>query len=505
MPDLEFERIELNAIPSGDMPVFHASQYETMRPFISDLKWGDAEFAPGEGCWCTLSIRKTDDTLVIIDSMDIDNNSVSCILPQQAVACVGDNFCQLKVWAEENGEDGCIACLNFILQVQPDPEAGGLTSESEIQNLENQIAEIVPEVIGNDYYNKTETDALLATKADTSDLPDMSLYYTKTQSDTLLNAKADKSDTYTKSQVDTALAAKANSADLATVATTGDYDDLINKPVIPAAQVQSDYAQADNTQVDYIKNKPDISGMIADALLAVMPVGSTGPSAVASFDTALAADLADCVTALAPSLTGYTAVNLTACGVNLFDKTNVADGYIDDTTGAVSGGAYYKHTDYLPVVSGQKIYILTEQTSAKWGAWYDKDKNYLSGITNYTQTEVTVPNNACYIRLTCKTDDTGNLDTFAVNYPSTSTYHAYTGNAYVIALGDTYYGGTLDVTTGVLTVEYDSSLQPITPYDVQLSPTAVRAIVGVNNVYSDTGDTTVQYKDTIQHYIDTRV
>ena len=48
-------------------------------------------------------------------------------------------------------------------------------------------------------------------------------------------------------------------ADLATVATTGDYDDLLNKPTIPAAQVQSDWTQADNTKVDFIKNKPSLA------------------------------------------------------------------------------------------------------------------------------------------------------------------------------------------------------------------------------------------------------
>ena len=46
---------------------------------------------------------------------------------------------------------------------------------------------------------------------------------------------------------------------MAAVATSGDYDDLLNKPTIPAAQVQSDYSQSDNTKVDYIKNKPDLS------------------------------------------------------------------------------------------------------------------------------------------------------------------------------------------------------------------------------------------------------
>ncbi|MBO7066520.1 MAG: hypothetical protein J6W40_02780, partial [Alphaproteobacteria bacterium] len=43
---------------------------------------------------------------------------------------------------------------------------------------------------------------------------------------------------------------------LAPVATSGDYADLTNTPTIPAAQVQSDWAQADSTEVDFIKNKP---------------------------------------------------------------------------------------------------------------------------------------------------------------------------------------------------------------------------------------------------------
>lgn len=58
--------------------------------------------------------------------------------------------------------------------------------------------------------------------------------------------------------LDSALDAKADVSSLATVATTGDYGDLLNKPTIPAAQVQSDWNQATTTAVDYIKNKPTI-------------------------------------------------------------------------------------------------------------------------------------------------------------------------------------------------------------------------------------------------------
>ena len=45
---------------------------------------------------------------------------------------------------------------------------------------------------------------------------------------------------------------------LANVATSGDYDDLTNKPTIPAAQVQSDWNESDNTKLDFIKNKPSL-------------------------------------------------------------------------------------------------------------------------------------------------------------------------------------------------------------------------------------------------------
>ena len=55
-----------------------------------------------------------------------------------------------------------------------------------------------------------------------------------------------------------ALNGKADKSELSNVATTGDYNDLINKPIIPAAQVQSDWNQTDSTAKDFIKNKPTI-------------------------------------------------------------------------------------------------------------------------------------------------------------------------------------------------------------------------------------------------------
>lgn len=60
------------------------------------------------------------------------------------------------------------------------------------------------------------------------------------------------------SDVETALSGKADTSSLATVATSGSYNDLTNKPTIPAAQVQANWTQTTTTEPDYIKNKPTL-------------------------------------------------------------------------------------------------------------------------------------------------------------------------------------------------------------------------------------------------------
>ena len=113
-------------------------------------------------------------------------------------------------------------------------------------------------VLQANYYTKTEVDTALQSMANANSV------YTKTEADTLLSAKANASDVYAKSEtysddeVDALLSDKADTADLATVATSGSYNDLSDKPTIPSGQIQSDWAQSDNTSVDYIKNKPTI-------------------------------------------------------------------------------------------------------------------------------------------------------------------------------------------------------------------------------------------------------
>lgn len=68
----------------------------------------------------------------------------------------------------------------------------------------------------------------------------------------------------TSGDVTTALGyTPASSSSLATVATSGDYDDLSNKPTIPVAQVNSDWNA--NSGVAEILNKPTLGTMAAES------------------------------------------------------------------------------------------------------------------------------------------------------------------------------------------------------------------------------------------------
>ena len=271
---MAWEYIELNICPTGDKPVFHAAQYDIGRPIIIKLKNGEDDFTPTD-LDIELQVRKVDNNVVTAVPDSVDGNVVTFLTTEQMTACSGTNLCEVQLTTGDN----TMATLHFYLVVQRDALQGGLSSQSEIHDLEEQIAAIVPEVIGDEYYTaaqvdeliddiptfdpsnyydktqlytKTETNGLLAQKANTSSLatvaftgsyddlvdhpviPDVSDYYTKEE-------------TYSQDEVNTLLGAKADTSSLSTVATSGDYDDLINKPTIPEYATDLPISSGDST------------------------------------------------------------------------------------------------------------------------------------------------------------------------------------------------------------------------------------------------------------------
>ena len=95
-------------------------------------------------------------------------------------------------------------------------------------------------------------------KADKKDLPNLDNYYTKNETNDLLEDKADVSDIPDVSNFITKdvnnLTYYTKSSDLASVATSGDYGDLLNKPTIPTVPTD---VSAFNNDAGYITKSVD--------------------------------------------------------------------------------------------------------------------------------------------------------------------------------------------------------------------------------------------------------
>lgn len=153
-------------------------------------------------------------------------------------------------------------------------------------------------------------------------------------------------------------------------------------------------------------------------------------------------------------ISGWSEVNVQRTGVNLWDGLNYTSGKYLTDTGDTNTNIPYGYTDYIPVAPDSTYYVGGISGANQSICWYDNDKNFIGGEKNNNATSktISVPSNAHFIRVSFLLD---NVDTLMVNYPSTDhDYHPYDGQSINIALGQTVYGGKLDVVSGVLTVDY---------------------------------------------------
>lgn len=312
---------------------------------------------------------------------------------------------------------------------------------------------------------------------------------------------------------------------------------------------------------------------------------TVGPADICTFETTLPEPLQSVIVNINATggngtpdnpipINGYTEANITRCGVNLWDEEWEVGG-IDDITGQNYVKAdRIRSKNFIPIKSSE-TYYLSMPSNGVWIYCYDINKTYISSrfirYANNTFNFTLFPN-AVYIRFEAFSEygTTYNND-ISINYPSSdTTYHAYNGQTYTIAFGQTVYGGVLDVTRGKLTVTHGGSdlstlnwtastygyrtadlasdvkapatdnikadiiseaYNPVarnnigsqgdnniaistagnilvssnstptgyavyelaTPFDIDLTPEVISAIVGTNNVFADCGETEVEY------------
>lgn len=241
-------------------------------------------------------------------------------------------------------------------------------------------------------------------------------------------------------------------------------------------------------------------------------------------------------------ISGWDKVSVFVTGKNLWNPDISTDGTAIDKLeylGQYSGYAVYGfpvpantqfrvHASVL--ASGNNaIFIQSKLSSADYGtavsitnlAWaHDRLLTSDSSGYMYLLTNTTVP-----VTIEKVSEATVQIE---IGNQAATGFEAYTGHSAPTSLGGTYYGGTLDVLTGVLTVtmayiasyagetinepwlssidKYVSGTTPTTgaqvvyplatPQTVQLTPAQIQSIIGTNNVWHNAnGGITVEYYD----------
>lgn len=261
-------------------------------------------------------------------------------------------------------------------------------------------------------------------------------------------------------------------------------------------------------------------------------------------------------------ITGWTGANVTRTGKNLLDASDIADYSKWSTDIAPSGNmpSEYSNKMYLlPRLKGGLQYTISFgitptsfPTYLYFGYCKDGTGTRVSYITtdsvnnqNFTFTAV---DGVTYCLRMGSTDTAvifnnqiAKLTYIQLELGSTATsYEPYQGDTYSVTFpteAGTVYGGTLDVTTGVLTVDkaniasyngetltgewisdrdvYSVGSTPsigaqvvyklATPITYQCTPTEVKTLLGANNIFADTGDVNAEYCADTKKYIDNAI
>lgn len=155
-------------------------------------------------------------------------------------------------------------------------------------------------------------------------------------------------------------------------------------------------------------------------------------------------------------ISGWSAVDVSVSGVNVWDEVTESGIYNISTGQPKSEGSSIRGKNSIIVKPNTTYYANNQYLRV---LFYDKNDNYLN-LYKVGSGEFTTPNN-CYIMRMYLADTYGTTynNDISINYPSTDTeYHAYNGNTYSLTFTDgsnplTVYGGTVDLVSGVLTVD----------------------------------------------------
>ena len=154
-------------------------------------------------------------------------------------------------------------------------------------------------------------------------------------------------------------------------------------------------------------------------------------------------------------ISGWSEVNVQRTGTNLCDE-QWEDGYISSDGYLWSYKDAIRSKNFNPCAPNTPYYYVLGGTSSGYSvAWYDRNKEFI--LRSFFMKDMTSPSNAYFFKCSLynyKSEDAPEYaHDISVSYPPTTRdYASYQGEQYTTQLGQTVYGGTLNVLTGKLTV-----------------------------------------------------
>ena len=234
-------------------------------------------------------------------------------------------------------------------------------------------------------------------------------------------------------------------------------------------------------------------------------------------------------------ISGFTGLNLyDNIFIPIFDENSYGK-YIGEN-GQISNSENFHYTDYMPVFNGNWVYSLVKQITSGGITvrvhGYDAGKTWIKQLGYLSLTSASSNSSIPF-------EVTSEIKYIRVSTSTLFTDETYkTTNAFSVPVSwqteaGTVYGGTLDVTNGTLTVdtayiasysgqtigepwissldEYVPGTTPTTGAEVvytianptiyTLTPQEITTLLGINHIWADTGDVSVEYAADPKLYI----
>jgi len=458
-----YENVNVCITPKGDKPVLHFSQFDNKNVFTVTVLADDGESAAVlTGLDIEFRLRKTDSHVVTIAPQSVADNVITFKTTEQLCACCGQNIASVVFMKD----DMVISTLDILVDIQRDILSGGLTSESDIRNLTTQIEQIVPEVVGDDYYNKQEVDDLLSEHTF-----DPSKYYDKQEVDELIAEHTfDPSHYYDKSDVDDLLEDKADS------------DDVYNK-------TETDNLLADKADKSDTYTKTNVDNLLMGRMGNIEFTALTpGTYPAISFNSSYNAPLIDIEAEITSSTSN---INLIRCGKNLFsdvwsDYTRPNDYRICPIT--LTPGQTYKLSATLKGTAMSGIVVGLVKDGTQYSTFVGFTQLITSTGSINTVESFIVDETFTNPKLVVYASNEAAFNSIFENYDvqlekgsQATSFVPYNCQVKTITLGTTVSSGSIDFARGTIT---DSG------NIIKFTPVILDAVVGENNVYIDVGDMT---------------